>query len=871
MTSPSSPTTPRRRLSSRRGSVSAQDPYAKHGEINLNPNRLSTSTLTIVKVVPSDIFSAFSNNNHGTISLKDPPGPGQRRPHRRIGNNDSGAGPRGRPEGGAGAEGSPRMSFAFSTFGPARPGTQSDRTGARTPSPSSPSTSSRIRPSSPSGHRSSTSGYAAPKPKLTPEQLYDLAHQATHPTHLPSMTSPLNQRWSPHFTGSPRSSPSSGISTGTTPATFTPLHPSVYLPFIDRSAEVKALIESTPTRKLFALLKQTFPRQDSLPPTGHLVVANPDPESKSSPSDSPTRSIFSPTPGVDIPIDPTTWTYDSLIAFIVNTSRDQEPDTIWVAKIRRCILSHSELIWERVKGALGVPPELDVDFDLDMEMNADVFESSESESESDRDLQTPGSTKTPRTEDMEDGGMKGKGYWEGWDAIMDSPNNDRGSAPASAFIKSPSTDPIPINAAAASMLHTQRSGSGDTTESPTPVQRESRSPARDPDLPKIMQQMPTPTTSFDESQQVKAVPISDGEDVSSKTSASTTTTTTTRHVKTNSRSSIGSPGSFSPSLSSSIPSLLSFTSATSGPNPETGVVIEPLILSPSQNSVGSPGLYPPPLSLPALLSDSAGNGGSTNALGDILEGAEEEDEEDEKEKEKEKEKEEKNGTLDNDNSAAVPEPAIDPTQIHGLRISLPSSPTPSTSSTTSSPVFAYRPLSQLSQSQSQSQSLTGSLSRSGSLSRTKTDPNSNSKRLSWGSIGGAGDLGDLTRSQSFGGKGGLTRTGSSGSITSIGSHGYLVGGAGSGYDSEGGYDPVGDRAPGNPLFPSNFARLATGPTLIANNPALRSAPIPPQSKYSHVLHGRRNKFDRRGSNASGISGTTSNDYALTLESGSSVG
>ncbi|KAJ4498971.1 hypothetical protein C8R41DRAFT_817063 [Lentinula lateritia] len=839
MTLPSSPTTPRRRLSSRRGSVSAQDPYAKHGEMNLNPNRLSTSTLTIVKVVPSDVFSAFSNNNHGTISLKDPPGPGQRRPHRRIGNNDSGAGPRGRPEGGAGVEGSPRMSFAFSTFGPARP----DSTGARTPSPSSPSTSSRIRPSSPSGHRSSTSGYAASKPRLTPEQLYDLAH------HLPSMTSPLNQRWSPHFTGSPR-----GISTGT----FTPLHPSVYLPFIDRSAEVKALIESTRTRKLFALLKQTFPnKKDSLPTTGHLVVANPDPESKSSPSDSPT-SIFSPTAAVDLPIDPTTWTYDSLIAFIVDTSRDQEPDTIWVAKIRRCILSHSELIWERVKGAFGVPPELDVDFDLEMEMNADVFESSESESESDRDLQTPGSTKTPRTEDMEDGGMKGKGYWEGWDAIIDSPNND-----PSAFLKSPSTDPIPMNAAAAAMLHTQRSGSGDTTESPTPVQRESRSPARDPDLPKIMQQIPTPTTSFDEGQQVKAVPIPDGEDVSNKTSASTT-----RHVKTNSRSSIGSPGSFSPSLSSSIPSLLSFTTATSGPNPETGVVIEPLILSPSQNSVGSPGLYPPPLSLPALLSDSAGNGASTNALGDILEGAEEEDEEDEKEKEKQ----EKSGTtLDDDNSPAVPEPAIDPTQIHGLRISLPSSPTPSNSSTTSSPVFAYRPLSQ-----TQSPGLTGSLSRSGSLSRTKTDPNS--KRLSWGSIGGASEFGDLTtrsQSQSYGGKTGLTRTGSSGSITSVGSHGYLLGGAGagagSGYDSEGGYDPVGDRAPGNPLFPSNFARLATGPTLIANNPALRSAPIPPQSKYSHVLHGRRNKFDRRGSNASGVSGTTSNDYALTVESGSSVG
>ncbi|KAJ4473633.1 hypothetical protein J3R30DRAFT_3296260 [Lentinula aciculospora] len=790
MSSPSSPTTPRRRLSSRRGSVSAPDPYAKHGEINMNPNRLSTSTLTIVKVVPSDVTSAFSSENHGTISLKDPPGPGQRRSHRRIGSNEPG--PRGRPEVGSGAGGSPRMSFAFSTFGPARPN-QSDRTGARTPSPSSPSAPSRIRPSSPSGHRSSTSGYAAPKPKLTPEQLYDLAHQATHPSHLPS-TSPLNQRESPHsysHTGSPRSSSalssSSGFSTGTAPATFTPLHPSVYLPFIDRSAEVKALIESTPTRKLFALLKQTFPKKDSV-------------------------DIYSPTSGLDIPTDPTIWSYDSLIAFIITISRDQEPDTLWVAKIRRCILSHSELIWERVKGALGVPPELDVDFNLEMEMNADVFDSSESESESDRGLQTPGSMKTPKTEDMEDDGMKAKGYWEGWDAIMDSPDYDR-----------------------------------EMNDSPTPVQRESRSPEKYADLPKIVQQTPTPTNSLDEGQQVK--------DISNTSSEKDGMSARTGHVKTNSRSSIGSigsPGYFSPSLSSSNPSLMSFTSATSGPNPETGVVIEPLILSPSQNPIGSPGLHPPPLSLPALLADSPG---SINALGDILEGAEEEEEEAEKEKE---DGQEKNGKDDNATTRDLPESAVDPAQIHGLRISLPSSPSISNASATSSPVFSYRPLSQL--SHSQSQNLSGSLSRTGSLPHTKIDL----KRSSWGSAGGEADL---TRSQSFG-RSGLTRTGSSGSIVSIGSHGYTIG---SGSESEGGYDPVGDRAPGNPLFPSNFARLATGPTLVANNPSLRSAPLPPQSKYPHVLYGRKNKFNRRGSNASGVSGTNSNDYAITLESGSSVG
>ncbi|KAJ3732086.1 hypothetical protein DFJ43DRAFT_1039549 [Lentinula guzmanii] len=862
MSSPSSPTTPRHRLSSRRGSVSAPDPYAKHGEINLNPNRLSTSTLTIVKVVPNDVNSAFPNDNHGTISLKDPPGPGQRRSHRRIGSNEPG--PRGRSEGGSGPGGSPRMSFAFSTFGPARPN-QSDRTGARTPSPSSPSAPSRIRPSSPNGHRSSTSGYAAPKPKLTPEQLYDLAHQATHPTHLPSSTttSPLNQRGSPlsyFHTGSPRSSSalstSSGISTGTTPATFTPLHPSVYLPFIDRSVEVKALIESTPTRKLFALLRQTFPKNQSIhspPPTARLVIANPDPKSKSPSPNSPdslTRSIFSPSPGTEIPADPTTWTYDSLIAFMTTVSRDQEPDTLWVAKIRRCILSHSELIWERVKGALGVPPELDVDFNLEMEMNADVFESSESESESDRDLQTPGSMKTPKTEDMEDEGMKAKGHWDDWDAVIDSPDYDRGSAPPSAFLKSrvssPSTnlsEPMPINAAAA-LLRTHSSDSGEITQSPTPVQRESRSPAEDVEVPQIVQQNPTPTNSFDEGQPAKSVPNPNSEKGPSRMS------TTTGHVKSNSRSSIGSLGSFSPSLSASIPSLLSFTSATSGPNPETGVVIEPLVISPSQNPIGSPGLYPPPLSLPALLADSSP--GSNNALGDILEGAEEEEEE-EAEKQKEVEKAVSQADHGMNDKAAMKdsnESPIDPTQIHGLRISLPSSPSLSNSSTTSSPVFSYRPLSQL--SQSQSQNLVGSLGRTGSLSQTRTDL----KRLSWGSVGSDTNL---TRSQSFG-RSGLTRTGSSGSIASIGSHGY---------ESEGGYDPVGDRAPGNPLFPSNFARLATGPTLVANNPSLRSAPLPPQSKYPHVLYGRANKFNRRGSNASGVSGT-SNDYAITLESGSSV-
>ncbi|KAH9973611.1 hypothetical protein BGW80DRAFT_1459081 [Lactifluus volemus] len=62
------------------------------------------------------------------------------------------------------------------------------------------------------------------------------------------------------------------------------------------------------------------------------------------------------------------------------------------------------------------------------------------------------------------------------------------------------------------------------------------------------------------------------------------------------------------------------------------------------------------------------------------------------------------------------------------------------------------------------------------------------------------------------------------------------------------YDAVGERGPGNPLFPSNFAKLALGPTLTANNPALRSRDFPPAPAFSNphairagVLRGRRDK------------------------------
>jgi len=84
------------------------------------------------------------------------------------------------------------------------------------------------------------------------------------------------------------------------------------------------------------------------------------------------------------------------------------------------------------------------------------------------------------------------------------------------------------------------------------------------------------------------------------------------------------------------------------------------------------------------------------------------------------------------------------------------------------------------------------------------------------------------------------------------------------------YDAVGERGPGNPLFPTNFAKLALGPTLTANNPALRSRGLPPASAFSNphairtdVLRGRRGKpswvddWD-----------ATKHEYAVTTSDGS---
>lgn len=373
-TSPSLAT--QHRLSARRGSASALDPFNIHTALNRTPNRVSSSTLTIVRVTSPPAASPSSLHEPPTSPVLS-----QRRLHRRHGSGATNSSTSSQPA----AESSPqptRLSFASSSFssaGPAHGGPSSVPNRERPQSPSSP----RLRPSSP---RLSASSPFSAKPRLTPDQLVDLARQSTNPRTLAQAAT------SPHFAPvspvvlshspilSPHTSASSQSQTQTVaPATFTPLPDDIYLPFIDRPSEVASLISSPPDARLFTLLAQTLGKKE----------ADPD-----APLEQPS----------DLPTNPADWTYRHLVFHLTKVDRDVAPDPIWAYAARKCIISHSELIWERVKDALGIPPELDIDWDFDR----------------DNAIDSDGSS--IRTEDIsDDEGRAARGHWSDWDATIDSP------------------------------------------------------------------------------------------------------------------------------------------------------------------------------------------------------------------------------------------------------------------------------------------------------------------------------------------------------------------------------------------------------------------------------------------------------------------
>ncbi|KAF8527496.1 hypothetical protein BU17DRAFT_39832 [Hysterangium stoloniferum] len=144
--------------------------------------------------------------------------------------------------------------------------------------------------------------------KLTPIQVCELAEQCKLPM------SPVT----------------SAIDATSPPNNFTYLPKSHYLPFIDRPSEVKELLERAETHKLFLLLAQAFPQENSL--------------------------------RVPLWDDPASWSHAQLEKWLTTITREEADDVTWIQKAGVCISSRSELIWEKVKEVLGVPYELEEEY-----------------------------------------------------------------------------------------------------------------------------------------------------------------------------------------------------------------------------------------------------------------------------------------------------------------------------------------------------------------------------------------------------------------------------------------------------------------------------------------------------------------------------
>lgn len=154
---------------------------------------------------------------------------------------------------------------------------------------------------------------------LAPQQLYDLAMTSINPHLSLDGTAP---------------------ETAPTPAVFTPLPANHYLPFIVRHSEVHQLLSQGPPRKLWALIKQIYP-------TKYKEESD----------------------------DPTKWPFWQLERWMFKVDRHEASDRVWVAKARACISRRSEPLWEKLKNALGVPPELEItddEFSEDEDLEAVV-------------------------------------------------------------------------------------------------------------------------------------------------------------------------------------------------------------------------------------------------------------------------------------------------------------------------------------------------------------------------------------------------------------------------------------------------------------------------------------------------------------------
>lgn len=151
---------------------------------------------------------------------------------------------------------------------------------------------------------------STPSRPYTPVELVQMAHDATHPATTPNAEA----------------------------VPFSPLADDVLLPFLDRPQEVASLIATPPTSKLFTLLAKTLPTEDA--PKG---------------------------------ASPAKWSYAQLEHWLTVVDRKEADDVAWVSSLRACVYPRSELVWERLKAAFGIPAELEPDSGPIAGLPDDVF------------------------------------------------------------------------------------------------------------------------------------------------------------------------------------------------------------------------------------------------------------------------------------------------------------------------------------------------------------------------------------------------------------------------------------------------------------------------------------------------------------------
>ncbi|KAF8588845.1 hypothetical protein K439DRAFT_1613194 [Ramaria rubella] len=289
------------RISARRGSASAPDPFAHNAR--LESHRGISSRLTILCIPPTPVASARERPVEDATSFEKP----RRRAHTTATLQNAGSNGEGRKE---------RLSFAFSSFSHHKSETMPDSDHIAVSPPRSPIEALSQKHRSRSGSSLPIGGSQFRRASLTPHQVIDLARTSLDlpPRDINSEQSSLHV--------------ASGANP-TVPTPFTPLPESHYLPFLDRPLEVDELLSNKSNARLMALLRETFPQhlRDSLSDTNEQ--------------------------------DPRNWSFRTLSCFLRECPRSQVPDDVWVSKTRLCIKTRSEIVWERFKGVLGVPPELD--------------------------------------------------------------------------------------------------------------------------------------------------------------------------------------------------------------------------------------------------------------------------------------------------------------------------------------------------------------------------------------------------------------------------------------------------------------------------------------------------------------------------------